>query len=505
MTKNTKLAQGASKAFAAAQWLVNAALSANPIGLVVMAVAGLGLALVVAYKKSARFRKVANGAFKSVKKGAQKVYDFFVSIFGKIKDFFTGKAGEMMVDGAMWIVKKFAGGLSAALGSLGGLGKKIAKWIGLDGLAGDDDKKSPDAGKPDAQDMDERARKSMTTVKPPAKPKAKSKAEDEDEDEAADEADLDAQFAKWDAEEKEREKAARAEEAKKVAEEKRKELEKLRKRAEAARKKREREREKAQRKVETAQRKRVREMQAAQRKRVREMQAAQKKRVREAATNARHAEAAKRQRVTASGRDAASVIKDDIARVNANKASIERKTLANYSQADIKHTGGIPEWQDRVARIKLALKKAQAQYVAEAKAVAAGRGDIRSRDQLRRHVSRLAGWVLDDQHVVSLLKKEQTAQARNRRKAESQAAREARAAGRAMNRPTRSRRLNGPTPIGRNSGGGGYGSDMSLSDNDIKRIADAVERGAEHGTATGIQKREAAQRRNANHRMVVGR
>lgn len=59
----------ASKAMAAAQWLVNAAMNANPIMLVVAAVAAIGAALYLAYQKFEPFRNAINaigGAFKSV-------------------------------------------------------------------------------------------------------------------------------------------------------------------------------------------------------------------------------------------------------------------------------------------------------------------------------------------------------------------------------------------------------------------------------------------------------
>jgi hypothetical protein len=55
------------KAATAAQWLWNAAMSANPIGLVIIAVAALAAAFVIAYKKSETFRDVVQGALGVVK------------------------------------------------------------------------------------------------------------------------------------------------------------------------------------------------------------------------------------------------------------------------------------------------------------------------------------------------------------------------------------------------------------------------------------------------------
>jgi hypothetical protein len=67
---------GALVAAAVAQALLNLALFANPIGLVVLALVALGAALVVAYNKSETFRNIVNSAFTVVKTAANilKVY-----------------------------------------------------------------------------------------------------------------------------------------------------------------------------------------------------------------------------------------------------------------------------------------------------------------------------------------------------------------------------------------------------------------------------------------------
>lgn len=57
----------ASKAWAAAQWLVNAALTANPIGLAVVALVALGVAFVVAYRKIGFFRRAVNSVWSFIK------------------------------------------------------------------------------------------------------------------------------------------------------------------------------------------------------------------------------------------------------------------------------------------------------------------------------------------------------------------------------------------------------------------------------------------------------
>lgn len=74
----SKTAAAASKAWAAGQWLLNAALTANPIGLVVVAIALLVAGLILAYKKSETFRKIVNAAFGAVAKAAQVAFKWVI-------------------------------------------------------------------------------------------------------------------------------------------------------------------------------------------------------------------------------------------------------------------------------------------------------------------------------------------------------------------------------------------------------------------------------------------
>jgi phage-related minor tail protein len=60
------IVKAATAAWTAAQWLLNAALDANPIGLVIIAVAALAAGLVIAYTKSATFRQIVSDAFAAV-------------------------------------------------------------------------------------------------------------------------------------------------------------------------------------------------------------------------------------------------------------------------------------------------------------------------------------------------------------------------------------------------------------------------------------------------------
>ena len=72
-------AGAAAKVMAAGQWLLNAALSANPIGLVVAAIALLVAAFVVAWNNSETFRNIVIGAWEGIKRAALAVVGWFQS------------------------------------------------------------------------------------------------------------------------------------------------------------------------------------------------------------------------------------------------------------------------------------------------------------------------------------------------------------------------------------------------------------------------------------------
>lgn len=87
---------GLQAAFAAAkQWLLNTALFANPVGLVIAAIAGLVVAFVVLWKKSDKFRKFWIDLWKKIVEVAklawQKIKEFFSNAWKKIQEIW-GKA-----------------------------------------------------------------------------------------------------------------------------------------------------------------------------------------------------------------------------------------------------------------------------------------------------------------------------------------------------------------------------------------------------------------------------
>ncbi|MDE5763743.1 MAG: phage tail tape measure protein [Ruminococcus sp.] len=90
-----------TKIVTAAQWLLNAAMSANPISLIVIAIAALVAAFVVLWNKSEGFRNFWIGLWENIKTAVQPVIDFIVNLFsglwenvkivaGYIGEFFSG-------------------------------------------------------------------------------------------------------------------------------------------------------------------------------------------------------------------------------------------------------------------------------------------------------------------------------------------------------------------------------------------------------------------------------
>lgn len=151
ISKAIAIVQAAIKAWAAVQVLLNAALWANPILLIVAGIVALGAAIVVAYKKSETFRNIVQqiGAFfKGVFIGAinlvkgaidkaqaavnaitnafsrliAKIKSVASSIKGTLKNAFSGLASI-----GMNIVKGIWNGISNGLGWIKG---KIKGWVG---------------------------------------------------------------------------------------------------------------------------------------------------------------------------------------------------------------------------------------------------------------------------------------------------------------------------------------------------------------------------------------
>lgn len=98
----------------AAQWALNVALNANPIGLVVLAIAALVAILYVAWTRSDRFREIVTKAFNAVKGAA-------VSFGNAVADAFQSALSwlQRVWDKIMAIKNAIAGGIGKLLGAVG--------------------------------------------------------------------------------------------------------------------------------------------------------------------------------------------------------------------------------------------------------------------------------------------------------------------------------------------------------------------------------------------------
>lgn len=105
-TVATTAQTAASKAAAAGQWALNAALSANPLGVVIALVAGLALAVVVAYRKSDEFREKVDAAMAVARAAFSSVSDAVADVVGWLRD--------KIPPAFSWIKDKAASVISAA-------------------------------------------------------------------------------------------------------------------------------------------------------------------------------------------------------------------------------------------------------------------------------------------------------------------------------------------------------------------------------------------------------
>lgn len=94
-------------AWTAAQWLLNAALNANPIGIVVIALAAFVAAIIYAWNNSQTFRNIVIGAWEAIK-------GVTLTVFGFISSFISGTINTVR----------------GILNWFGGLGGLFSGWIG---------------------------------------------------------------------------------------------------------------------------------------------------------------------------------------------------------------------------------------------------------------------------------------------------------------------------------------------------------------------------------------
>lgn len=100
----------ATRTYAAAQWLLNAAMAANPVGLIILAIAALVAIVIVAYQKSETFRRIVGKAFEWVQKAAASAWQWIKGNWPLLLAIITGPIGLAV----RWVVQNFDRILAAA-------------------------------------------------------------------------------------------------------------------------------------------------------------------------------------------------------------------------------------------------------------------------------------------------------------------------------------------------------------------------------------------------------
>lgn len=112
----------AKKAGAIATRVLNAAMRMNPLGIVITALTALGVGLVIAYKKSATFRRIVDGAFSKVKAVASSVVGWFRSTaWPWLSRFFTDTGTR-----ARSLYTRYIG---PAFSKIGSVSRSVFGWI----------------------------------------------------------------------------------------------------------------------------------------------------------------------------------------------------------------------------------------------------------------------------------------------------------------------------------------------------------------------------------------
>lgn len=111
-----KVVQAATKVWTGIQWLLNVALSANPIGLIIIAIAALIAIIVLIATKTDWFQRLWNAAWGGIKAGAkavsdwvtgtlwpslQRAWDQLVGLFNAAKDAIVGFFTDLIVAGLL--------------------------------------------------------------------------------------------------------------------------------------------------------------------------------------------------------------------------------------------------------------------------------------------------------------------------------------------------------------------------------------------------------------------
>ena len=109
------IVKASTVAWTVAQWALNVAMTANPIGIVVVAIAALVAGLILAYKNSETFRNIVDTAFAAIKSGTQTALRPFIENWDTISKVIDTAIGYLrrfwpllLPGGVFWLALKEA-------------------------------------------------------------------------------------------------------------------------------------------------------------------------------------------------------------------------------------------------------------------------------------------------------------------------------------------------------------------------------------------------------------
>jgi hypothetical protein len=119
--------RGATIAWTAVQWALNAALTANPIGLVIAAIALLVAGIVLAYKKSETFRDIVDSVFRFLKTVVVGYINIYIDTLKKVWEWLQ-KIIDMAKRVASAVADAFKINAPSWLSGLGGIFGRSATY-----------------------------------------------------------------------------------------------------------------------------------------------------------------------------------------------------------------------------------------------------------------------------------------------------------------------------------------------------------------------------------------
>lgn len=123
------VARVATVTYTAVQWLLNAALTANPIGIIVVAIGLLVAGLVLAWRNSETFRNVVIGAFNAVAAAGRAVWEWIKTAAVAVWTFITNYV-RVQIAVVVAVINGLRAGAVAAWNGIKAGALAVWRWIG---------------------------------------------------------------------------------------------------------------------------------------------------------------------------------------------------------------------------------------------------------------------------------------------------------------------------------------------------------------------------------------